>query len=79
MNRYEITIKFREGKDLDFTIDSDEDVRQQIADEHNNAHSVTMYLGDYSITKDEILWIKVKGETLEKPGREVQDNREKKQ
>ena len=68
MNTYKIIIKWKNGKDLVINAETDSNPRDTIAGAY--VPNGILYLGDYIIPINEILWIKVEGETLEEPIRE---------
>jgi len=64
MNRYEVTIKFKNGKDLEFKTDTEGDLKQTFA---SSKKGKLVRFRDYFIRFDEILWLKIRGEALEGP------------
>ena len=78
MDRFRIEIKFKDGKILPIEIDSEEDLRNEIAKTWSGKKSA-LFIGDYVISTEDIRWIKVEGERLEKPsGKQLPDIREEK-
>ena len=68
MNTYKIIIKWKNGKELIIDADAEKDPKETITKSYKPGN--ILFLGDYIIPIDEILWIKVEGETLEEPIRE---------
>jgi len=73
MNKFNVNVKFKNGKDLGFEIGSDEDLRANIADgwKHHSAEGA-MLIGDHIINPQEILWMKIEGDIVAEPsGKEI--------
>jgi hypothetical protein len=65
MNTYKITIKFKNNQTLNIEAESDTDPRDIIRNEW--PRDGVLYVGDYTISAADILWIKVEGNPIEKP------------
>ena len=79
MDRYQITITFKDYKYLEITLDTDEDMKNVLSDGMDSEN--VLLIGNHIISSKEVLHIEIEGERLkiEKPSREkVQGSREKK-
>lgn len=67
MNTYKVSIKFKQGKSLEFDIDTDENLKVAVpANWSSDKKEGALTIGEYLIATDDIQWIRIKGETLKK-------------
>jgi len=60
MKTYRVIIRFKNGKVLDFSLDSEDDLRDTISNAMSS-HNKILNLADYIIAREEIAWIKIEG------------------
>jgi hypothetical protein len=70
MITYRIIIKFKNGKDLLFKVDTEKGIRDRIEKAMNNIFVRVIHLGNYIVPKNEILYIKTEGGEFEQLSRE---------
>ena len=68
MDTYKILINFKDGKELLIDIESNENLRDAIARKWRGKQGA-LYIGEYLVSVEDIRWIQIKGEKLEKPSR----------
>ena len=61
-NTYKVFIQFKNGKSLEFIIETDSDLRKTFAEE---TQFDKIFVGDYIIDKEEILWSRIQGDKVE--------------
>lgn len=70
MDRYKVVIKFKDQRTLEIEADTSVNPKEELSKELDKKSSSILSVGGYFIKKDEILWIQVEGEELEKHIRE---------
>lgn len=75
MNRFRITFNFKQGKNLYFEMDTEEDLREELGEEwQKSKKDGAMLIGEYLIKTDDLRWLRIEGEVLEEPsGTEIQN------
>ena len=67
-NLYEITVKFKNDKSLMFDVETNVDLHEGNAwDEFKKGDA--LFMADYIIATDEILWMKIEGGKIEEHSR----------
>jgi len=77
MNRFKLVFNFKQGKNLNFEIDTEEDLRETLHDEwEKSKKDGTIIIGEYLIKTEDLRWLRIEGETLnaEPSGTEIQNN-----
>ncbi len=64
-NIYKFFFQFKNGKSLEFTIESDTDVRKAFVAEMGGSH---VRVGEYIVDLKEILWLRIEGNNEEHSG-----------
>ena len=66
MDNYKVKIQFKNDKYLDFELAGEEGLRENLAKSWASNDKI-LYLADYVISANDILYIKIEGEKVEKP------------
>ena len=61
-NTYKVFIQFKNGKSLDFLIETDANIRGALLSEIESKY---ITIGDFTIDAREILWSRIEGENAE--------------
>ena len=63
MNTFKVNIKFKQGRTLAFSIDTEEDLKDKVVKEWaTTKKDGALTMGDYVITIEDIQWIHIEGE-----------------
>lgn len=69
-DKYKLILKFKDQKTMEIEAETPVNPRDMLTKELDNRWTNVLAIGDFFIKKDDILWIKVEGEELEKHIRE---------
>ena len=61
-NTYQVFIQFKNGKSLEFKIETDSEIRKNFINELKEPYVI---IGDFVIDAKEILWSRIEGESAE--------------
>jgi hypothetical protein len=64
MRNYDILIKLKDNSKIDFKLECEKDVREELKELWRNNTKGILHIGDYFISAQDILYIKIEGENI---------------